>query len=295
MTQKAVRVRDKMPSMCDIHPVDCVKGMKKFVVEGTVDVVVTSPPYNIGKKYNQYNDEHDEQKFLGWMKVVSAEVKRVMKEDGSLFLNLGGKPSDTFWPVRVLDCFRHDFKLQNSILWVKSIAIEGEDFGLENNNKEGFSVGHYKPVNSDKYLNQMSEYIFHLTKQGNVPLDKLSIGVPYQDKSNVNRWCKGGGNVRDRGNVWFIPYETITKSRTHPCVFPLKLPKMCIKLHGLERTKLVMDPFLGTGTTAVASKDLEKDFVGFEIDPYYVRLARRAVCKGTPSTKSKRTEIVKRE
>lgn len=278
-----------------IYPLDCIEGMKKYVGDGAVDVVVTSPPYNIGKKYNQYIDEHDEDKFLEWMRIVSHEIRRVLKEDGSLFLNLGGKPSDPFWPVRVLDCFRQDFKLQNTILWVKSIAIEEEDFGSDNECKEGFAVGHYKPVNSDKFLNQMSEYVFHLTKDGNVPLDKLSIGVPYQDKSNVARWRKGTNNVRDRGNVWFIPYDTITRSRSHPCVFPLKLPKMCITLHGLRRTKVVMDPFVGTGTTAVASKILGKDFIGFEIDPYYVRLARRAVNKVTTPKKEKQMKIESRE
>src|SRR5208283_5649145 len=139
------------------------------------------------------------------------------------------------------------------------------------------AVGHYKPVNSHRFVNGLSEYVFHFTKRGDVNLDKLGIGVPYQDKSNVTRWRAGGADLRDRGNVWFIPYETIRESRPHPCVFPVKLPEMCIRLHGMAKARLVLDPFLGTGSTALACDRLGVNFVGFEIDPYYVRLAKAAL------------------
>jgi site-specific DNA-methyltransferase (adenine-specific) len=255
-----------------IHPVDCVAGMAEKLAPGSVDVIVTSPPYNIGKAYSKHDDTQDPEDYLDWMARVSAACERVLSAKGSFFLNLGGKPSDPGWPFRVLTSFDENFELQNTIIWVKSIVIEDDGSG-----EGGLIRGHYKPVHSPRYLSGFSEYVFHLTKNGDVPLDKLRIGSPYKHKSNVERWDNDGQDLRERGNVWFIPYDTIQTGRPHPCVFPAKLPSMCIQLHGLERTRLVMDPFLGTGSTAVAALRNGVDFVGFEIDPAYVTLATDAV------------------
>ena len=109
--------------------------------------------------------------------------------------------------------------------------------------------------------------------------DRLAVGVPYQDKTNIARWKGTKRDVRCRGNTWFIPYETIQsrdKERPHPATFPVKLAEMCIKLHGLRRTKLVLDPFLGIGQSALTAQNLKKSFVGFELDPaYYNEAVRR--------------------
>ena len=86
-------------------------------------------------------------------------------------------------------------------------------------------------------------------------------------------------DLRPRGNTWFIPYETIQKSRPHPTVFPAKLPEMCLKLHGLKKVNLAMDPFMGIGSTAVACKKLNVDFLGFEIDKTYVEITRKNLSK----------------
>jgi site-specific DNA-methyltransferase (adenine-specific) len=129
-------------------------------------------------------------------------------------------------------------------------------------------------------LNRCHEYIFQFTKDGNVGLDKLAVGVPYQDKSNIGRWKTAVQDVRDRGDTWFIPYETIwsrKKQRPHPSPFPVKLPMMCVKLHGLERTKLVLDPFIGIGNTAVACLRLGVDYVGFEMDKSYAEAAKQQI------------------
>lgn len=134
------------------------------------------------------------------------------------------------------------------------------------------SFGHYKPIGGQRFLNDCHEYIFHLTKTGKVPLDRLAIGVPYQDKSNIGRWKAAKQDKRCRGNTWFIPYETIQsreKERPHPSSFPLKLPERCIKLHGLTKINLVLDPFMGIGTTALACLQLGVSCLGFEIDPDY--------------------------
>lgn len=263
-----------------IYREDCLAGMNNRIDAGSVSVIVTSPPYNIGKSYRTYNDERDQEAYLEWISQVARGCRRALRDDGSFFLNLGNKPSDPWWPMEVAAHVRDTgFVLQNTILWVKSIAISKDEVGNYPGISGDIAVGHYKPVNSRRFVNGLSEYIFHFTKQGDVPLDKLGVGVPYQDKSNVLRWRGGSSDLRDRGNVWFIPYETIRESRPHPCVFPVKLPEMCIRLHGLSRTQLVLDPFLGTGSTALACDRLGVDFVGFEIDPYYVGLAKEMLRK----------------
>src|SRR5208337_2546092 len=102
------------------------------------------------------------------------------------------------------------------------------------------------------------------------------IGVPYQDKANIRRWNAAGGDRRCRGNTWFIPYETIRDKETqrpHPASFPVRLPEMCIKLHGLDRTKLVLDPFIGIGSTALAFLRFGVSCFGFDIDRKYLKVA----------------------
>jgi site-specific DNA-methyltransferase (adenine-specific) len=133
-------------------------------------------------------------------------------------------------------------------------------------------VGHYKPINSPRFVNDCHEYIFHLTHAADVPLERLAVGVPYRDKSNVGRWKGAGGDVRCRGNTWFLPYPTIARrerDRPHPASFPPALPERCIRLHGIERAGLVLDPFMGLGTTAVACAALGVACVGWEMDPEY--------------------------
>lgn len=280
--------------MTDYHVFqqDCLEGIRDHVTPGSVDVIVTSPPYNLGKKYGKHDDSQPESIYLDWMGRVADGLHSALSAKGSLFLNLGGKPSDPFWPIRVLERFTPRFTLQNTILWVKSIVIRAADVGSGSSLGKDLAVGHYKPVNSERYLNQTSEYVFHLTKSGDVTLAKLSIGAPYQDKSNVARWGGAKADVRDLGNVWFIPYETVQRARPHPCVFPVKLPKQCITLHGLDRTRLVMDPFVGTGTTGRAAAELGAAFIGFDIDPEYARMARSAVAQGLTARQKTRTTAV---
>ena len=182
----------------------------------------------------------------------------------------------------VAEEFREFFKLQNVIHWIKSIAIPKEDVGNYPNITGDIAVGHYKPTHGNRYLHNSHEYIFHFTKKGNVELDLLAIGVPYQDKSNVDRWKREKKDLRSRGNTWFIPYETIrdrVTQRPHPSTFPVKLPEMCIKLHGVSKTRLVLDPFMGIGSTAVACKRLGVPCVGFEIDQTYLDVARDRLLK----------------
>ena len=255
-----------------IYQMDCLKGLA-LLGDASVDLVVTSPPYNIGIKYHEYHDTRGREEYLDWLEEVAVSCRRVMKEEGSFFLNVGNTASDPWIAIDVANRFRRHFVLQNMIHWIKSIAIPRESMGNYSHIQGSIAVGHYKPITSKRFHNQCHEFIFHFSKDGNVPLSRLSIGVPYQDKSNIRRWRSKTGDLRDRGNTWFIPYETIKESRPHPSVFPVGLPVMCIRDHGGQRPGLVLDPFMGIGTTAVAAIREGRNFIGFEIDKEYITIA----------------------
>lgn len=243
-----------------------------------VDVIVTSPPYNINKNYGSYHDNKERNEYLYWLYETAQKSLSILKPKGSFFLNISGTPSDQFLAFEAVKEFRDaGYQLQNTIHWIKSIAVEKEDVGKTNDFHDDFAVGHFKPIVSERYLTDCHEYIFHLTKDGNVRLDKLAIGVPYQDKTNIGRWKSAKQDRRDRGNTWFIPYPTITEGRPHPAVFPEKLPYLCIKLHGVKQDMIVYDPFMGIGTTALACILLDVSYLGTEIDEQYIKVAREDI------------------
>ncbi|MDP6040391.1 MAG: site-specific DNA-methyltransferase [Candidatus Latescibacteria bacterium] len=269
-----------------IYNDDCVKGMRTYLDAESIDVVVTSPPYNLGTRYKAYDDTIPRTDYLDWMETWATEIHRVLSDDGSLFLNIGAKPSDPGVPFEVLSRMQNHFALQNVIHWIKSIAIQKEDVGNYPHITGNIGVGHFKPINSPRFINDCHEYIFHLTKHQNVKLDRLSIGVEYQDKSNIARWKSAGKDRRCRGNTWFVPYKTIknrAKQRPHPATFPAKIPKMCIQLHGIEDVHMILDPFLGIGNTALACLELGLPCTGFELDPDYYAEAKRFIQEYQPT------------
>jgi site-specific DNA-methyltransferase (adenine-specific) len=249
---------------------DCVQGMKILSAQ-SVDVVVTSPPYNLGKEYSIYQDRKKPEEYLAWCEEWVGEVRRVLRPDGSFFLNLGNSSGNPLFAFEVAATVKQRFELQNTIHWVKSISIETET-GTD-------SSGHFKPINSARFLNDCHEYVFHFTPEGKTQLDRLAIGVPYTDKTNIKRWAHTGGrDKRCRGNTWFVPYKTIqqrAKQRPHPATFPTELAVKCIRLHG-KKNAVVLDPFLGIGHSAFAAKecsDIVSTFIGFDVDEEYIRVA----------------------
>jgi site-specific DNA-methyltransferase (adenine-specific) len=242
----------------------------------SVDVAVTSPPYNLGITYNSFLDTMPRPDYLEWTARWVEAIARVLRPQGSLFLNVGSKPTDPWLAMDVAGAARRHLQLQNTIHWIKSIAIEKALAGSRARLQEDLAVGHYKPINSQRFVHDCHEFVFHLTPDGHTPLDRQAIGVRYQDQSNVTRWRTAGSGVRCRGNTWFIPYDTIQsrdKERPHPATFPPRLPEMCIRLHGRGRTGVVVDPFLGLGSTALACVGMGVDFVGFELDEAYLKEA----------------------
>ena len=251
----------------ELQNIDCLIGMERFP-DKHFDVIVTSPPYNLGVSYSAYDDTIPREEYLDWILKVAFKIKQKMKDDGSFFLNIGSIPTNPWGPFEVAFKLKDDFKLQNVLHWIKSIYIENDSYG----DKVSLNVGHYKPINSERFLNQNHEHIFHFTKSGEVQLDRLGLGVPYKDNVNSHRWKNGGNGKRCRGDCWYVPYKTISsrsKDRPHPATFPIGIAENCIILHGITDETTVLDPFMGIGSTSLACAKLNVNCVGFEIDKNY--------------------------
>ena len=256
----------------EFYLADCLEVFRQLP-EASIDVIVTSPPYNLGIRYSTYEDRLDPKEYLEWTHAWIAAAARVLAPEGSLFLNVGARPSDPWTALDVAQAARPYLQLQNVIHWVKSITIDQHAAGAAADLARDLSVGHYKPINSDRYLNDCHEFVFHFTPGGRTPLNRLALGVPYQDRSNIGRWAAAAGGIRCRGNTWFIPYETIQRrdrDRPHPATFPSRLPEQCLRLHGASRIRVVMDPFTGLGSTGVACATLGLNFIGVDVDERYL-------------------------
>jgi site-specific DNA-methyltransferase (adenine-specific) len=287
-----------------IHLQDCVEGMLALPA-GSVDIVTTSPPYNLGIDYSTYQDNKPRQEYLEWLDKVFAAVKHCLKDDGHFWLNMGYSNIDPWVGMDVGNIARRHFILQNNFTWVKSIAIDN------------VTSGHFKPINSNRFSNPTWEHLFHFTKTGAVVCDKLAVGVPYMWDCNIDnsgrirgRQAKKYGfkdikdfnknadantkikfeqelttklenksprpTTRCKGNSWFVPYDTIANREkhrgSHPATYPVALIEQCIKFSGLKSGVLV-DPFMGSGTSAVAATKCGLDYIGFDIDADYRQFA----------------------
>lgn len=260
----------------------------------SAQAIVTSPPYNLGIRYRSYEDALPRERYLAWTGAWVEAAAALLAPEGSLFLNVGAKPTDPWTAIDIAQAARPHLTLQNTLHWIKSIAIERDAAGARAGMARDLAVGHYKPINSARFVNDCHEFIFHFTPEGRTPLDRLALGVTYQDQSNVARWQAASGGRRCRGNTWFMPYDTIQnrdQDRPHPATFPPRLPEYCLKLHGLSRIGLVADPFLGLGSTAVACAVLGLNFVGIELDEDYLREAIERTREALSNAEQIQTEL----
>jgi site-specific DNA-methyltransferase (adenine-specific) len=285
---------------------DCILGLKQLDPE-SVDVIFTSPPYNLDIKYSTYQDNKPRESYLDWLDGVFLELKRVLKPDGHFWLNMGYSNQDPWIGMDVAQRARKYFVLQNNFIWAKSISIDGEQ------------IGHYKPINSQRYANPVWEHLYHFTIFGDIKCDKLAVGVPYVDKSNLDQShriksriikkmgfknrkdfdlnstldqkqkmqqvfdtkIQRRGEIKDShcpGNIWLVTYDTIfdrmIERGDHPAIFPIELVDRAIRFSNIKQG-LILDPFVGTGTTALAAKNLGLSYLGFDIDEKYLEFAMK--------------------
>lgn len=259
--------------------IECLRNLP----DKTFKCIVTSPPYNLGMDYGVgVDDKKPMERYLEWIASVFHECKRVMTDDGSLFVNVGYSSTEPWIAMDVAHTLRKEFVLQNQITWVKNISVRDQ------------SYGHFKPINSKRFMNVTNESIFHFTKTGNVPIERLAIGVPYMHKSNLHSRSEAKKDivkpdVRCRGNTWFVPYETIQNNKKekggHPASYPIELAELCIKVSlGDSTDAKILDPFLGTGTTLVAAERLGFTGTGIDINPEFLTFARTRLRAHTDET-----------
>ena len=232
---------------------------------GIVDVVITSPRYNFGKNYGpDVTDKTPMDAYFNEMTALAGGIKHVLKDDGLLFLNVGTNAANPLHDADVAQAFKAaGLVLQERIVWIKA-------------DEDG---GHFTPINSKCYLNNLWESLFIFSKTGRIELDRLAIGVPYLDETNIKRW-KHGQAVHCRGDVWKIPYQTIQNRAEerdgHEATFPRLLVERCLRLAEKGRKGLnVLDPCCGTGTVPCIAVELGHNGVGIDLSEEMAQSAAR--------------------
>lgn len=232
---------------------DC-RDLIKNIKNNTVSLVVTSPPYNIGKKYGLYKDSIPLEKWEELISQITKEIVRVLKPNGSFLLNISpipDKKTKEIIPLESIAYFivkKHGLYLRNSIIW---------QFNNMQNCTKRLS-GRWESVLW--FVKDINNYIFNLEE----------VRIPYITKNDKRLDPKRGRNPTD---VWYFDrVNNMTKNKLGiseaPCIYPLPMIERIIKMSTLEED-IVLDPFLGSGTTLVACQRLKRNGIGFEIDKKY--------------------------
>jgi adenine-specific DNA-methyltransferase len=240
---------------------DCLEAM--HLLQGSfVDLTVTSPPYNIGKEYEKPLALAS---YLDWCQYWIGEIYRLTKQNGAFWLNLGyleipGKAKAL--PIPYLLWERLPFYLLQEVIW---------NYGAGLHTKRMFS-----PRN-EKFLwcvKSADIYTFNLDD-----VRDKNVKYPNQKKNGKLKCNPLGKNPSD---VWEFPKVTSgeqrsSKERTaHPAQFPLAVIDRIVKACSHEND-IILDPFMGSGTTAVAALQTDRQVIGFEISEKYCQMAKERV------------------
>ena len=230
---------------------DCRKLLKN-IPDKSVNLVVTSPPYNIGKPYGKYKDKIPLNEWEELIDEVTKEIYRILTDNGSFFLNLSPIPFGEDKEILPLPYIgysiikKNNFYLRNMITWTFN--------NMQNCTKR--LSGRYE--NILWCVKDLKNYVFNLD----------DVRIPYITK-NDKRLTGIGRNPTD---VWYFDrVNNMTKKKynlQHPTIYPLPMIERIIKMSTNEGDT-VLDPFAGSGTTLVAAKLLNRNAIGIEIDEKY--------------------------
>lgn len=261
--------------------------------DGSIHCIVTSPPYYRQRDYStpvQIGNETTPEHYITRLQEVFSEAFRILAPDGTLWLNLGDKYENGELlgiPWRVIFSLKElGWILRSDIIWHKPNAVPSS---VKN-----------RPTTDHEYLfllTKSRDYYYdidairepHVTfgpnsrmKGGRNHFGKIN-GTPENGKNGGNsnlhdgRWDQAfHPKGRNRRTVWEIP---LSKFRgAHFAVFPEKLVELCV-LAGCPNGGLVLDPFVGSGTTAVVAQRLGRHFIGIDSNPEYCEMARSRLCQ----------------
>lgn len=223
--------------------------------DNSIHLMVTSPPYNVGKVYDE-NLTMDE--YRTFLKSVWAETKRVLVPGGRACINianLGRKPYIPLHALIIEDMLDLGFLMRGEVIWNK--ASSGSP-----STAWGSWLSAQNPT-----LRDIHEYILIFSK------DNFSRGSQQHKKSTITR----DEFLEFTKSVWTFTAETATKVG-HPAPFPIELPYRLIQLYTFK-DDIVLDPFVGSGQTAIAAIKTGRHWVGYDINEEYVKLAERRIKK----------------
>ena len=249
---------------------DCLKVFSTLNNE-SIDLIITSPPYCMGKEYENVSD--DINSFIQLNKKAISESQRVLKKGGSLCWQIGFHVKDSV--VIPLDCLIYNIVEDLN----RSLEVDSK---LYLHNRIVWSFGH--GLNAEKRLSGRYETILWFTKGPEYRFDLDAIRIP--QKYPGKRYSKGkkagefSGNPlgKNPSDVWDIPNVKANhiEKTEHPCQFPITIPQRLIKALTCPGD-VVMDPFSGSGTTAIACILEERKFIGCELKEEYIDIANKRI------------------
>jgi DNA modification methylase len=221
--------------------------------DGCVHLMVTSPPYNAGKEYDE-DLKLDE--YLAMMKRVWAETLRVLAPGGRACINvanLGRKPYIPLHAFIIRDMLDLGYLMRGEIIWDKASS-------------SGTSTawGSWRSA-SNPTLRDVHEYILVFSK------DSFGRKMPKGRKNTIEK----EDFLQNSKSVWSFPTVS-AKKIGHPAPFPIELPRRLIDLYTFT-DEVVLDPFMGSGSTAVAAHEAKRSYVGYELSKNYIELAHKRI------------------
>lgn len=236
-----------------------------MIEDEVVDLVICSPPYNVGKNYKNHDDALPLEEYLGLLRAVWAECKRVMRPGGRICVNVAGVDRQPYLPLQSFitqQLMDLGFLMRGEIIWDKAASV-------------GVSTawGSWQSP-SNPTLRDLHEYILVFCK------DQFRLPAPHSPGDGGEQ-AKGETDLTSEEftaltrSIWSFPTGSASKVG-HPAPFPVELPRRLIKLYSWKGG-LVLDPFCGSGSTCVAASQLGRLWIGVDIDPAYADLARRRV------------------
>jgi DNA modification methylase len=221
--------------------------------DNSIHLMVTSPPYNVGK---DYDEDFTLEEYLAFLKRVWQEVHRVLVPGGRACINvanLGRKPYIPLHAYIIRDMVDLGFLMRGEIIWAKGASAAVST-----------AWGSWKsPANPT--LRDTHEYILVFSKE-NFSRKKLPDREGTISKEEFLEFTR---------SVWTFPAES-AKKVGHPAPFPVELPYRLMQLYTYSG-EIALDPFMGSGQTALAALKTGRRYVGYEIDEAYVRLAEKRI------------------